>query len=99
MSRKESLRKFHISCNLAARCLEDISVFFLGGEGYAKLQKLDKSVGEFLEENVHIFCISIHVLLEFFILDQSHITRKHHQGLGGVVCELLGTTPLYFQLA
>jgi hypothetical protein len=34
------------------------------------------------------------VLLELLVLDQGHVCRQHHEGLGRAVGELSGTAPL-----
>ena len=78
--------------------LEDEAVFGLAGEWDTKLEELHERIGEFVEENVRVLGVSDNVLLEFLILDQSHVGGKHHQGLGLVVGELLGPVPLFSKL-
>ena len=34
------------------------------------------------------------MLLELLVLDQRHVRRQHHEGLGRAVGELSGTAPL-----
>lgn len=75
--------------------LEDPSVLRLAFEWNTKFEKLDEDIGEFLEEDVRVLGISRDVLLEFLVLNQSHVGGKHHQGLGSVVGELVRTVPLF----
>lgn len=72
--------------------LKDIAV--LGLEGNTELQKLDKGVGELLEEDLTVLGVAVNVLLEFFVLDKSQIAGQHHQGLGLAVSVLGGAVPL-----
>lgn len=75
--------------------LEDEPILRLAFEWDTEFKELDEGIGKFLEEGVRVLGVSRNVLLEFLVLNQGHVGRKHHQGLGGVVGELLRTIPLF----
>ena len=77
--------------------LEDEAVLWLRLEWNTKLKELDKSLGEFLEENIRVLGVALDVLLELTVLDQGHISGKHHKSLGLVVSELGRAGPLFLR--
>ena len=59
------------------------------GERNTQLEKLDDDCGEVLEEKIVVLGIFLNPLFEGLVRNKSHIGRKHHQGLGGLVFVLL----------
>lgn len=59
-----------------------------------KLEQLDENAREVLEEQVVVGSVLLNPRLESLVLDQGNIGGKHHEGLGGLVLELLGAVPL-----
>lgn len=59
-----------------------------------ELEQLDENAREVLEEQVVVGSVLLNPRLESLVLDQSKIGGKHHEGLGGLVLELLGAVPL-----
>lgn len=82
----------HFSQALLLRGLEDKAL--LGLEGNAELQKLDVDIGELLEEGILVLGVTVNVLAEDLVLDESNIGGQHHQGGGGLVGELSRAIPL-----
>lgn len=76
------------------RGLKNKAVLRLTGERNPELDQLDESIRKVLEEGIVVLGVPLDVLLELLVLDQRHVGGKHHQGLGGLVRELLGTVPL-----
>lgn len=74
--------------------LEDVPILGLALERHTKLQKLDVNVSELLEESIVVLSITLNVLLEGLVVDQSHVGGQHHEGGGALVGELSRATPL-----
>ena len=53
--------------------LEADPVLGLRLKWHTQLEKLDNDIGELLEENLTVLCVSLNVLLELLVLDQCHI--------------------------
>lgn len=59
------------------------------GEGDAELEQAEDHGGEVLEEGVVVLGVLLNPRLELLVLNKSHVSGQHHQGLGALVLVLL----------
>ena len=71
------------------------AIFFLRLEWHTELQQFHHDVSELGKEDLVVLGVALHVLLELFVLDKSHIGGQHHQRLASHVLELLRAVPLF----
>jgi hypothetical protein len=57
-------------------------------ERNTKLEELHNNISEVVEEGLVVLGVLLNVGSERLVLDQSHVGRKHHQGLGLLVLVL-----------
>ena len=65
--------------------LQNQPLLWLALKRDSQFQQLANRGRKLGEEDVHVFGISLDVLLELWVFDQSHICRQHHEGLGRVL--------------
>lgn len=69
------LVKQALLCRLIRAGREAHPLLRLRLERNAQFKQLDNDIGELLEENLGILCISLNMLFELLVLDQGHIGR------------------------
>lgn len=63
-------------------------------KGNAELEEAENDGGEVLEEQVVVGSVLLNPRSEGLVGGQDVVSGEHHQGLGGLVLELLGAVPL-----